>query len=228
MVMENGGAEPWIEINIPAKGSPDLGLLRHVVDPLVHREFAEEIETWHFFFEPELRLRMRWRSGADQAGLEARLGEILDQWRDEGRLDSWATGNHGRVGERHAGEAREYGAEVWDLIQRDWEIGSELALRLLSLNESGGLTGEVTSTLEAHWNRHVHLYTNRIFGFPGHAPWAAEIMLCMAQAHGYLALATDQLSGSNGYEALVHTYDQMKKHVADALNEWENRAQTDE
>jgi Lantibiotic biosynthesis dehydratase C-term len=225
--MKHGGAEPWIEVNIPARSSPDVDLLRHVVDPLVHQEFADEIETWHFFFEPELRLRMRWQGGSDYTALEARLGGILDQWRDEGRLDSWATANHGRIGERHTGEAREYGAEVWDLIQRDWEIGSELALRLLCLNESGSLTGEITSTLEEHWNRHVHLYTNRIFGFPGHAPWAAEILLCLSQAHGYLLRATDQLPRYEGYETLTHAYVQMEKHVGDALREWENRAQAE-
>ena len=162
--------EAWIEINIPTRRQPDLELLSDVVEPLLHVELVNEVESWHFFWEPELRLRLRWRDPSRQEELEGRLAEILDRWRGESRLESWSAGNHGNPGERHAGEATEYGPEVWDLIQKEWENGSELALRLLALSDAGGLTGTTAGTLEAHWARHVHLYTNRIYAFPPAAP----------------------------------------------------------
>src|SRR5439155_622716 len=141
---------------IPAKRSPELGLLRDVVEPLVHTELVGELETWHFFWEPELRLRLRWRDASRQDEGETRLAALLDRWRDEGRFESWLAGSHGTTGERHRGEAPEYGPEMWDLIQKEWENGSEIALRLLALSDAGGLTGTTTPTVEAHWGRHVH------------------------------------------------------------------------
>lgn len=75
--MDHGKAEAWIEINIPTKASPDVDLLRDVVDPLVHTELVGEIATWHFFWEPELRLRLRWQDPSRRAEAEHRLAETL-------------------------------------------------------------------------------------------------------------------------------------------------------
>ena len=53
--------EAWIEVNLVPVHLMDQDLLVDLVDPLVHEELGEEIETWFFFWEPELRLRIRWR-----------------------------------------------------------------------------------------------------------------------------------------------------------------------
>jgi hypothetical protein len=211
--------ETWIEINIPARKSPDRDLLRDVVEPLVHAELVDELETWHFFWEPELRLRLRWRDPSRRDAVETHLATILDRWRDEGRFESWSAGNHGIAGERHRGEAAEYGPEMWDLIQKEWENGSEIALRLVAV----GLTGTLTPTAEKHWDRHVHLYTNRIFGFPPQEPWAAEITLCLNQAWGYLHHAISELPKYSGYETLTQKYTRMENHAKEALRVWQSQ-----
>ena len=74
-----------------------------------------------------------------------------------------------------------YGAELWSLVQKDWMNGSELALRIAKLEASGDLTRSRTF----HWERHVHLFTNQLFG-----SWNSEIELCLAQALGYLRHVT--------------------------------------
>jgi hypothetical protein len=212
--------EGWIEINIPTAISPDRELLRKSIDPLLHVEFAGELESWHYFWEPALRLRLRWRDLERQAELEDRLSETLDRWRDEGRLDSWFAGNHGEAGKRHYGEADAYGPEVWDLIQKEWEISSELAMRFLLLGEAG-LTGSEHRTFEQQWGRHVHLHTNRIYGFPADAPWAAEIVRCLGQARGYLRHAIKSLQPWRAdYQPLIDRYMAMEKAATNALKAW--------
>jgi hypothetical protein len=203
--------ERWIEINIEAGETSPAEFLRTVVDPLVHAEFAEDYETWHFFWEPEgLRLRFRWRDVDSQAAVEQRLGETLDGWRMEGRLTKWWPGNHGREGERHQGEAEQYGPEVWDLILEDWEVSSEQALRFMLIGESG-LTGTVTSTFRDHWARHVHLHTNRQF-----LSWESEIDLTMRQARGYLG----NLVGNENNPTRKDWLERVQAHLDEALRIW--------
>jgi hypothetical protein len=71
----------------------------------------------------------------------------------------------------------------------------------------------------------VHLYTNRIYGFPSDAPWAAEIVLCLTQARGYLRHAISSLATHAGYEQLIEKYTEMEKHASDALCAWEEQAE---
>ena len=70
-----------------------------------------------------------------------------------------------------------YGAEVWPAIQKDWMNGSELALLFAKLERAGALT----RPREFHWQRHVHLVTNQLYG-----TWDEEVELCLGQALGYL------------------------------------------
>ena len=72
-----------------------------------------------------------------------------------------------------------YGAEAWPAIQKDWMNGSELALLVTKLEHAGALT----RPREFHWQRHVHLVTNQLYG-----TWDDEIVLCLGQALGYLRL----------------------------------------
>lgn len=180
--------EAWIEITLVPNVSPDTDLLLLVIDPLVHGKLAGEIESWHYFWEPALQVRVRWVHASRRTGLDDRLGTYLDKKRDEGYFKEWYESNHGTRGERHEGEPERYGPEAWDLIQKDWMNGSELALRLLRLERENRLTGELTPTLDAHWSRHVHLFTNELFGTSeGPTWWDSEIRLCLQHARGYLA-----------------------------------------
>jgi hypothetical protein len=179
--VSGGEREAWIETEIAAHEAPDPSLLLDVVDPLVHEHLHDEVESWHFFWEPALRLRLRWRDPRRGDALDRRLASLLDLRQGEGLYQAWVETNHGAPG-KYTGEADAYGREAWDLIQRDWMNGSELTLRLLRLRRNGRLTGSLASTLEQHWSRHVHLFTNQMFG----PSWDYEIDRCLEQARGYL------------------------------------------
>jgi hypothetical protein len=96
--------------------------------------------------------------------------ERLDRAVADGLVSSWRE-------EPYQGEAEMYGAEAWPAIQKDWMNGSELALLVTKLEHAGALT----RPREFHWQRHVHLVTNQLYG-----TWDEEVELCLAQALGYL------------------------------------------
>jgi hypothetical protein len=171
--------EAWTEVNLVPVETLDYALLVDVVDPLVHDELGPEIATWFFFWEPELRLRVRWNEPERLEENRQKLEGVLDRRKAEGRLADWYEGAHGTRGETYVGEADHYGSEVWPRIQRDWMNGSELALELIKLERAGRLT----KPRDYHWKRHVHLFTNQVIG-----PIESEIELCLQQALGYTRL----------------------------------------
>jgi Lantibiotic biosynthesis dehydratase C-term len=169
--------EPWIEVNLVPTRPLDEGLLVDLVDPLVHETFRDEIATWFFLWEPELRLRIRWGDGDRAPALRDRLTTLLDTWKAERKIEDWYEGAHGVRCERYAGEADHYGAEIWSRLQQDWMSGSELALALVKLERVRALT----KPRDYHWERRVHLFTNQLLH-----TWEAEIELSLRQAVGYL------------------------------------------
>ena len=118
--------------------------------------------------------------------LEQRLSSSLDRCQTKTQFVSWKSGNQGNPYSRYEGEADYYGPELWDLIERDWMNSAELAVRLRTMSAGGNLTGKpgFGSTLNDHWARHVHLYTNPLAG----PSWDLEVLLCLAQARGRLVL----------------------------------------
>jgi hypothetical protein len=169
--------ESWTEVNLVSAEAAEESLLTGVIGSLVHETFRGELETWFFFREPELRLRFRLSDPARAEDCRSTLTRALDEAVHRGELVEWYEGAHGRRGERYEGEAEMYGAELWSLVQNDWMNGSELALQITKLEASGDLSRSRTF----HWERHVHLFTNQLFG-----SWNSEIELCLAQALGYL------------------------------------------
>ena len=172
----------WIEVNIEPVGEARTTLLLDVVEPLVHEQLADEIETWFYFWEPELRLRLRWRDPQREDENRAALARILDAARADGKLVEWYEGNHGSRDGPYEGEADFYGAEVWELVARDWMSGSELALAIQRADAGGALTKPPSF----HWARRVHLFSNQLL--------LDEVPLCLVQARGYLRMrgATDR------------------------------------
>lgn len=171
--------ESWIEINLVQAVLTDEALLVNLVDGLVHTEFGGEIETWFFFWEPELRLRIRWRDPLRAAAQRTALISRLDRCKSSGLVVDWYEGAHGRKGETYAGEADLYGKEAWPLIQKDWMNSSEIALLLIKLERSG----RSEESRAFHWQRRVHLFTNQLF-----RTWDAEVELCLSQALGYAGM----------------------------------------
>jgi len=170
----------WIEVNIPAADEDErTRLLLEVVDPLVHDELRDQVRTWFYFWDPELRLRIRWSDPGQAEKSRAELARFLDNARADGRLEDWYEANHGNRGEQYRGEADFYGDEVWELTANDWMSGSELALAIVRLEAEGALT----KPRDFHWKRRVHLFSNQL--------WLPEIALCLEQARGYLRM-TDE------------------------------------
>jgi hypothetical protein len=170
--------EAWIEANLAPNQTQDSSLLTDVIDGLVHDCFSGEIENWHYFWEPALRFRIRWRDAPRPPELNDALRAHLDGAEAEGRFKDWVEGSHGESGKAYTGESDFYGEEVWLRIQTDWTSGSELALLLIKLGRNNSLTREQAF----HWERRVHLFSNQLFG-----SLDAEIQLCLIQALGYLS-----------------------------------------
>jgi hypothetical protein len=175
--------EAWIEVNLVPSQPLDAALLVEVIDPLIHEQLRSDVETWFYFWEPDLRLRIRWRDPARAEELNGVLRSALKRDQAVGRFKDWYEGAHGDRGKAYAGEADFYGEEVWPQIQKDWMNGSELALLLIKLDRAGALG----KNRESHWSRHVHLFTNQLFG-----SWDAEVQLCLNQALGYLRKIEEQ------------------------------------
>lgn len=171
--------EAWIEVNLVPVRPLDEALLIGLVDELAQNGLWDEVATWFFFWEPELRLRIRWREPERAAQHGLTLAALLDSWKARGTVEDWYEGAHGRRGETYAGEADHYGEEVWPRIQRDWMNSSELACTLIRLDRANRLT----KPRDYHWHRHVHLFTNQLLGTRH-----AEIELCLRQALGYTKL----------------------------------------
>ncbi|TML19133.1 MAG: hypothetical protein E6G32_13045 [Actinobacteria bacterium] len=171
--------EVWTEVNLVAATPIDEALLVELVDGLVHDQLGEHIETWFFFWEPELRLRIRWRDLERVDEHRRTLAAFLEGQEAGRRVGDWYEGAHGERGKTYVGEAEHYGEDVWPQIQKDWMNSSELTLTLIRLDRAGALT----KPRRYHWQRHVHLFTNQLFG-----SWEAEIELCLSQALGYSKL----------------------------------------
>jgi Lantibiotic biosynthesis dehydratase C-term len=167
----DNSSHEWTEVHIqPNSGQPKEQLLLKVIDPLVHDEFAERIESWHYFWEPELLLRIRWLRPAEAENDQGDLRVALDRAKTAGQLDDWQI-------VPYTGEAPDYGEEMWDNSFHDWMAGSELALAIVKFDAQGQLSKDRFY----HWHRRVHLFSNELG-----LDWFFEGYWSLAQAHGYL------------------------------------------
>jgi hypothetical protein len=173
----------WVEVNI-LPSSPDQRerLLLDVIDQLIHEKLSGRMEIWIYFWESDppplhLRLRIRWQRPEQSNEYRGELFALLNAAKSGDQLADWYEGNHGVRDEVYQGEDDAYGAEVWEAISRDWMSGSELALTLVKLESNG----QLTQSLQFHWERRVHLFSNQL-GFN----LQDEVYLSLRQARGYL------------------------------------------
>lgn len=176
-------ADSWTEIDAPFSGDRDA-LLRAFVAPLVHERLAGRLKSWHFFFEPQLRLRLLWKSEADRAAARPDLRAAYTDALVRGLIDGWRYGAHGERGQVYEGEAAEYGAAIWPVVLRDWEAGSEYALALAQHD------GALPHPRSYYFDRRVHLFANEAFG-----SWEAEVDLTICHALGYARLVEQYATG---------------------------------
>ena len=79
------GPNEWVEVNI-APSSPEQHqvVLLDVIEPLVHMELAERVDTWFYglYSIPEpyhVRLRIRWQNPAEADQYRRELSAYLDE-----------------------------------------------------------------------------------------------------------------------------------------------------
>lgn len=171
--------------------TPDEATLLDRVAPMIER-LRPMLESWHFFWEPDLWVRLRWKASADRAEAATRIAEALDGL-------AW------RYGE-YAGDAKMMGAEMWARCERDFQNGAEHALAV-SRHERDGTLGRPR---DFHWTRHVHTFTNQLTG-----SWAEEARLSAKQLR-YRAWLLSRVRGSerrHEIEALVEKVDQVLSSI---------------
>jgi hypothetical protein len=86
--------EAWIEVNLVPGRVQDETLLE-LVDELVHEKLADDVATWFYFWEPELRLRIRWRDPARARDHRATVEAELNSWQARRKIKEWYEGSHG-------------------------------------------------------------------------------------------------------------------------------------
>ena len=148
----------WLEIDIYLWNykRTTLEVLQTYIFPLIYVLRQDNLfESWHYFLEPEIRLRFLCDIGIAR-NLEKEVEETLTIW-ERKRWDIFAGhiwGSHGKEGKEYKGEADFYGFEVWEQCYKCWEAGADLALQLHShLPERPILF---------HARRQVHLTLNQL------------------------------------------------------------------
>jgi len=186
----------WTEVVILVDEFPDEKLLLDGVRPLVE-ELRSELEAWHFFWEPDLFLRLRWSDPERRTDHEALIAERLDAARAGGLLSEWSFG-------QYEGDAAMMGEEMWALCERDFTNSAELALAIVGRERDGTLTHK----RGFHWARHVHTFSNPLVG-----TWAEEARLSLLQARYRIRLARQ----GKGNEALAPRLGELVQKVDEAI-----------
>jgi len=179
----------WVEVNIE---SPPLEqrerLLLDVVDPLIHEALSGRVADWHYFWEPALRLRIRWQQPTEADYTD--LTNFLNAAKDDSKLVGWEPGRHGVPAQVYRGEAEKFGADIWPYTYRHWTTGCELALALVKRDPDNVLTElipggpEDNTTREFHWVYAVHLFSDPLgLGHLDEGRWS------LRHAWNHLALA---------------------------------------
>jgi Lantibiotic biosynthesis dehydratase C-term len=198
----NARREHWVEINLYcARRHQDAILLDHILPCVRKIEDQGDLVTWHYFREPEIRLRVRMRGARARRRSEKSLGRLADSLKKLGLVDGWHFGSHGEEGVAYSGEEERYGKEGWKAAQDYFRHGSETAILLLGLKREGLLENPLwgkslgnpweggeknpwrkreDDPLVYHWSRYVHLFSNQL-GFD----MRKEADLASQQAEGY-------------------------------------------
>lgn len=204
----------WTQVVVPTEQAPDDALLASVA-PLIDRLRAH-VRSWHFFWEPDLWLRFRWPD------VDARrAGELVIHDAMNALDRRWELRPYG-------GDAEHFGADVWEAHEESFRWGAEMALAIARGERSGSLARHRAF----HWHRHVHCFSNQLFG-----TWAEEARRSLLQAR-YRARLMARGDGAEAQRAplasLVESIDEAQGRIdalADAeravLDLWRSRGRPD-
>jgi hypothetical protein len=123
--------EHWVEVNIEPKQCDKVEeIVKGPVRAILERVKETKI-SWHYLYEPSVRLRVRFKDAESKAKSKLILEEELNgsAWKD--MIAEYAFGGHGEAGKEYSGEQETYGDKGWEIMQRFLETGSEIGLYVL-------------------------------------------------------------------------------------------------
>jgi len=201
-------SEHWIEINMSANLADQDNILLERLRPYVRRlERRKEMVSFHYFREPEIRFRVRLKDKRTKEKQKKAVGALAGRLVKDGIVSEWHFGNHGEPGREYVGEDDRYGERGWQIAQKYFQHGSEVALELLASKKQGLLESPLWAKgpgdpweggvenpwrereddpLLYHWSRYVHLFTNQL-GFD----IDRESALCAKQGERYARISKE-------------------------------------
>lgn len=196
----------WSEVIVRVERLPHERLLLEHILPLVE-SLRPRLRTWHYFWEPDLHLRLGWTSEHHKRAGDEDVEAVLADLDGVDGVEGWSFG-------AYEGDARIYGREIWEAVERDFEHGSELATTVVRHDHDETLSKD----RDFHWARHMHTFTNQLKG-----SWGEEARLCVRQAR-YRARLLRGGTREHGAEldALLDKLDAVMEdihHVAEAERE---------
>jgi hypothetical protein len=147
----------WVEVTVELQNYEKFNeALKIFVKPLVKKLYSfYKIESWNFFREPELRLRILARypeTDTIKFDVDKTLKYAEKVCSDIFKNHYFSC--HGEKGKEYNGEQELYGEKAWELCYKRWEAGSNLALELC--------TTEPEKSLPFHYTRDIHLFENQL------------------------------------------------------------------
>ena len=149
-------ADKWVEVNIHLNNYTRANeAIADVVKNLVEKfKSGNLIKSWHFFREPQIRLRFFGEEDKIEKVKQMIDDCLKDLESSKGDLYSCHVfGSHGIRGKEYTGED-DFWDNDWSLVMKLWEQTSEFVLALIS--------GKPCIALDVHGERHVHLFLNQL------------------------------------------------------------------
>ncbi|MDH4268872.1 MAG: hypothetical protein OEV52_00980 [Dehalococcoidia bacterium] len=177
----------WVEVNIHLTDySVTDAVLKQFVAPYVEEcKATRAVCSWHFFREPEIRLRFYGKEDEIdriKQGLDSKLLQL--EATQPAIFSRHIFGSHGKEGEQYLGEADIWGND-WPMAMEVYQHGAEPALQFLTSERHD-------KPVDYHADRYVHLLLNRLgytrlHGFVFHQQKAggylAEFLARLLQDH---------------------------------------------
>jgi len=161
--VSKAGGPRWIECNIfpPYLGVPSRQFMVERIFPIVTKALARfECQSWHYFFEPEVRLRFY---TTERDGLRRFLDSEFGGLLKRKEIRAYVYGKHGDPSARYEGEEEVWGKAEWPLAMAMYHNGAQLAKSLMEIKLP-------SDRLNYHAQRYVHLLLNQLgYGYSAEA-----------------------------------------------------------
>lgn len=151
---DHGNQAKWIEVNIHLINEKDTdGYIKSRISEIVQiAKTKYQILHWHFFREPEIRLRFLVLNEQAKGLVDYLTGELTADQTASTRVSHFIFGKHGKAGESYDGEADVWG-DNWGIAMRMYEYQSELALAIIFFD---------TKDYRFLLHRYIHLFFDQL------------------------------------------------------------------